>query len=848
MFQASPPIDRVQKILVDLTNIDQYRDHLIGCCKDAQGYIGYDIESYQEPHAGLVKLMNIDSEGFKKGKKLIFDHRRSTITGASFYFGKVDPYRVYYLNFFHADVENRLDHSLLIELLELTRQNKQKLIIHNAAYEIAAHLATLNYDITNYLCSMQLLVSAYGPDEFPIEKLRPALYQGLRTLMPEINQCFHEVVSASDLTPKQYTILNKFIGKTSDSAWSYNGIIKSISYGYGLKKAVKSWFNHQMDDFDKTLGDKPHMAALTGEEVLSYGCEDAYWCYQLFMLTVAWVSARNRPVIQTYLDQENPMCHVFGNLWQEGMSVNLAAIYERRGTNRTEVAELLVKFKELLRPAVSEVPQFNTQLAKYDSWYKLAAHAKYHQLLTNWLAQPDDLSELELCTQVRCATGNAWWEDEKGSGSKTPAQLSLNHYMAMRYVLHVVFGLPVKVEKGKVQSDAEARDEMGDHPILALYKRLGTIEQAMKLYVTPYILLTDPETLRMYPVLNSLLATRRTAGSSPNPQQISKYSETAYVRSYYQADNPDHLILSLDWSAVELVLIGEFSGDPEFFKAYGQIPHEDLHSAAAAGCMDMDLETFHKHPDAKELRKNVGKGSNFGYWYSGWLGTTAKNMGWDMDRTKRAVDGYISRFYVGEQWRVETIQTLAQQGYVELPDHHRRVRFEATSRWADTMRDVFDSLGSEAAVNYGRLAIRKIQQRAGNQGVNAMIQGSCATLAKRAIISMLKALSQTDYEARFLCLIHDEVLFSVHKRDCLAVMGLLYNEMVDGRGVVNNLKLDSSIAIGYTFQPYHPVKAPYGQIELMEMPALPFLDPSRKGKAATETERQQIVDYLSSRS
>ena len=332
-----------------------------------------------------------------------------------------------------------------------------------------------------------------------------------------------------------------------------------------------------------------------------------------------------------------------------------------------------------------------------------------------------------------------------------------------------------------------------------------------------------------------------------NPQQLSKYSETAYVRSYYQADNPDHLIVSLDWSAVELVLIGEFSGDPEFFKAYGQIPHEDLHSAAAAGCMDMDLETFHKHPDAKELRKNVGKGSNFGYWYSGWLGTTAKNMGWDMERTKRAVDGYISRFCVGEQWRVNTIQTLAQQGYVELPDHHRRVRYEATERWAETIMDVFNGFGSDAVTNYGRLAVRKIQQRAGNQGVNAMIQGSCATLAKRAIISMLAALKKTAYEARFLCLIHDEVLFSVHKRDCLAVMNLLYGEMVQGRGVVNDLKLDSSIAIGYTFQPYHPVKAPYGQIELMEMPELPFLDKSRKGKAATETERQQIVDYLSSR-
>lgn len=849
MFQASPSLDQVRMVLVDARNIEEYRDHLQQCCTQGGGYIGFDVESYQEPHEGLVKFMKIDDEGFHKGKKLVFDHRRSVITGASFYFGKVDPYRVYYLNFFHADVENRIPHDFLKKLLDATKQNNQNLIIHNAAYEIAVHLASLKQDITNYLCSMQLLVSAYGPDEYPISKLQAALVQGVRTILPEINRDFEDVENANDLSPKQYKTLNKFIGKTSDSSWSYNGIVKSISYGYGLKTAVKSWFNHQMDDFKKTLGTKPNMAALTGEEVLSYGCEDAYWCYQLFMQTLAWLVKRNKPVIQTYLMQENPMCHVFGELWQQGMSVNLPAIYERRETNRVEIATLLLKFKNLLREAMSHELKYNQDLAKYDSgWYKPASHEKYYGLIQSWLSQPDDVSDFDLCTQVKCATGNAWYEDLNGAGAKTPAKLSLNHYMAMRYILHVVFGLPVKVEKGKVQSDAEARDEMGDHPILELYKRLGMIEQAMKLYVTPYILLTDPETLRMYPVLSSTLATRRTAGQHPNPQQLSKYSETAYVRSYYQADNPDHLIVSLDWSAVELVLIGEFSGDPEFAKAYGQLPHEDLHSAAAAGCMDMDLIEFHKHPDSKELRKNVGKGANFGYWYSGWLGTTAKNMGWDLERTKRAVDGYISRFYVGEQWRLGVIEEVCRKGFVELPDHHRRVRFEATERWAEIIRDVFDSFGSTAANNFARIAIRKIQQRAGNQAVNAMIQGSCATLAKRAILSMLNVLKEKAYDARFLCLIHDEVLFSVHKDHCIEVMDLLYGEMIQGRGVINDLKLDSSIAIGYTFQPYHPVKAPYGQIELMEMPkGLPCIPESRWGQRATDTERQQIVDYLSSR-
>jgi DNA polymerase I-like protein with 3'-5' exonuclease and polymerase domains len=667
IYQPSPPLAQVTNVLVDKRNIDEYRQHLIDLCINANGFIGFDIESFQEPHEGLRTLMKIDSEGRQHGKKLIFDHRRSTVTGSSFYFGKADPHHVYYINFFHADIENRIGVEFMLELLELTRLHGHNLIIHNSAYEIAAIKAIHGYEITNSLCSLQLLVTAYGPDEYPTDQIAGQIRKSLRTLQGEVERAFADHDGGYELSYKQFKVLNKFTSKTSTASHAYNGLVKDISYGYGLKPAVKSWFGHQMDEFKETLGDEVNMSHLRGEQVVSYGCEDAYWCYQLFMLIFQKIAKKDKELIQTYLTQENPMCAIFANLWIEGISVNTPAILEQRAVNRRSVAKVLVEMKKILRKEISVgEPKFHTKLAEIDKWYKDVSHSKYHRLITEWLGSPDDVLDYQLCTQVKCATGNAWIEDMVGVGAKPSASLSINHYMAMRYVLHVICGLDLIIERGKVLSDKEAREEMGDHPIIKAYATLGQLEQAMKLYITPYILLIDPDTDRMYPVLSSKLATRSTAGQYPNPQQLAKYSETAYVRGYYQADNKDHLLMSLDWSAVELVLIGEFSGDPEFRKAYGQLPHEDLHSSAAAAALDLDLEEFHNHPDSKELRKNVGKGSNFGYWYSGWLATTAKNMGWDMNRTKRAVEGYIERFIVAEQWRVGLIKEMAEQGFITI--------------------------------------------------------------------------------------------------------------------------------------------------------------------------------------
>lgn len=841
----------VTRILVDRTNIQEYDAFLMEQFKTEANLVGYDIETSQrDAHEGIKKLMKIDDDGFSHGKKLIFDFKRTKITGCSFYFGKTHPDKAFYVNFAHADTENNLDISYLLKWIETAKQHKNTLIIHNVPYEYCVHLGSYDQVLPATLCSMQLCITAYNPDEYKKSELPMALSRGIRSLIPEIERAF-ATYEHGKLTFQQEEVLGKFCSKTGKAAHSYEGIVKEISYGYGLKKAVKSWFGYQMAEFKDTLGDAPDMEALTGAQVLEYGADDAIWAYRLFFRVYQYLQQVNPNVIATYLSTENPITRVFAETTIGGMKVNKDAILKRRDTMRVEFAEHLLNLKRAIREVFpAEMPPMHEKLLKYEKWYKPVSHEKYYNLIKQWLSTPDDLPAYETCIQVKCAPSNAWLEDVKGVNAKPTAQLSINHYMAMRFILFVLFDLPCKATGGKIQSDGDARKEMlaefpDGHPLLEAYAKIGSAEQAFKLYITPYLCLVDPDTGLMHPILSSMLATRRTSCSNPNSQQLAKRGDSVFVRGFYQADDEDSLIISADWSAIELVGVAACSQDPEFLKAYAQRPHDDLHSTAAAGVMKLSEAEFKELPNKKDMRTILGKGSNFEYWYSGWLMNTAKRMGWTLEETAEATKGYAEKFWVAEQWRLGVQQKVQNQGYIQLADHHTRTRFEATQEWFDMVMDVFMSYESEAIMYFAREAVRRIVRRSLNQAVNFTIQGMCAALAKQTILRGIVHAKAAGFKARFMTLIHDETVWSVPKSEAAAFCDFLYNEMIQDNFMFPNVKIDSSVAIGATFQPFDPDKAPFGQIELMEIQkGVSCVSEEHWGKKATVEVRDTIINYL----
>jgi DNA polymerase I-like protein with 3'-5' exonuclease and polymerase domains len=549
-------------------------------------------------------------------------------------------------------------------------------------------------------------------------------------------------------------------------------------------------------------------------------------------------------------------------------------VLARQAFERENVAELLKEIKATLRQMLPFQSEPNETMVKFQPDWYLGKDGKFYERkrkqIEDWVNSPDSDDTYTMVTQVSNPIGNAWGE-LKGNG-----RLNLTYWQTMRTILYDLMGHRLVRVGGKVASDAEARgrilttfEKEGNElyvKFLHLISKFASVEQAMKLYITPYTHLVDPETNRVYPTINSMLATRRMAMQNPNGMQLAKRNkEINYVRSYFLPDDDNHVVLSADWSSVELVLIGEFSGDPAFAEVFNTIPYGDLHSGAAADCLAVaSLPGLTEHeflgfkrgenpnerrltrfdgtilspPDyVKFMRTEIGKGANFNYWYSGALGTVGERLGWTTEQMWAAVERYRDRFSVAEEWRVGLIAEAARKGYVTLPDGHRRERYESTALWADVMRRKFANINaSPAMLNFADFFIKRMQTRAGNQIVNTMIQGSCAGMAKRAILNILATADHSRF--RFMMPIHDELVFSVHKDYVLEFIPLLKAAMNTQPVFVRNLPLHCTVSIGRTFG----VK---DQIELDEAPFIEGVIPEEyKGKVLPDNIIAEVVRYV----
>lgn len=850
--------------LVDLRNWADMKPVLLSKVFQAT-FLGLDIETQDhDRHEGLNRFMNVNDDGKKaSNKSLVFDVRRTVVTGFSVYC-KNDTV-AYYINLNHADIENRLPWSEAKLILD-ARSETCTTVSHNAPFELTMIFMSLGYDIgKRVLCTMQLAVTAFNNDTYDLQEFRASDLGGLKKLFnpktsplgKSVQQLFADYVPKAKLSPEQQEMVMKVCVKESDSDFSYNGYVKNLAFGYGLKKLVKRFLDYEQTTFAEVLGDKVHMGQLTGDEVCAYGADDAWTCVWLLDSLVEYIQRQgNSNVLKTFMKQEAPMSQVYSQVWRQGIRVNPEAIKKQRDLERQEYAKELRSLKVYVKTLLPFPEEPHEKLLKYDSWFE-KGWEKYRKQIETWANSEDCESAFDQVWQVRSPVSKAWAEEQQLPESKG---VNLGHYMPQRTIFYDLCRLSYIQESGKTQSDGDARDKMLERlqkkqdemprerfeaivGVMEGYKKLASIDTIIKLFLTNYLNLVDPETQRMYPTLSSQLDTRRMALSNPNVSQLPKGKVSEYVRGFFLADNEDHLVISADWSSIELVIIGEYSQDVEMVRVFGQLPYEDMHSLTAAECMGLTVEEFRNHPDRKNLRRDVGKGSNFGYWYSGGLGTTAGVMGWTSEEMWQKVDRFRNTYPEAEAWRVGTIEEAKREGVVSLPDNHRRYRYESTKEWADTFRDKFRQYGP-AAVNFANLCIRKIQTRSGNQAVNAKVQGFCATMAKRTIINMNKVIESRGYDARFMFPVHDELVFSCHKDQAKQFIKDLRYVMV-AHDFFKSCKANCSVAIGKTYQPWNLERAPYGQIELDEAnKGLPFLPKERWEQKMTEVEVDLAIEYL----
>jgi DNA polymerase I-like protein with 3'-5' exonuclease and polymerase domains len=837
--------------------------------------LGLDCETQDEArHEGL--------NSYNTAVRHVFDHRRTTMTGFSIYADGSD--NAWYINLAHADVENRVPFDQARCLIDAVPDDCL-VIAHNAPFELVMFKQCHDVDLKNMVCSLQLAVTHHGPDEYTFQKLCAAELTGFRRIAGDVVSAFRSC-DTKNLNSEQRELLGKFIAKESEAAHSYNGFIDTICHSYSLKDLTLSHFGVKQMTFKEVLNGKAHMGELTGAEVAAYGADDAYWAVEHYKWMYADLLATNPAALVTFFETENPMVQVYADCWREGLQLNMDEVYVQRGNERAGMAAELRTLKALIKSLLPFAEEPVERLVEKQDWYAKGWEKKRAQIVA-WANSADSDDDFEQCFQTSNPIGNSW-AAEQGLAVPKAGKLNLIYYHAMRTIVYDLLGHRIVYDTGAVSSDKDARGKIyetfeaeGEVVKLGVMKSLqamADIEQRMKLFITPYTQLMDPETGCVYPTLSSMLATRRLAGRNPNGMQLAKRGEAAYIRGFFLADNEDSLLVSADWSSIELVLIGELSGDPEFAKVFGQLPYGDLHTGAAVDCLKVDpnyawlteeeftnelklgrnphnrvLKDFNGNELApakwvKFMRTEVGKACNFNYFYSGALSTIGDKLGWSSDTMWDAVDRYRSRFSVAEEWRLGVGNKGVEQGFVTLPDGHRRVRLEATGGWNQVMKTKFTDLSpSQAMQDYADLACRRIASRSKNQLVNAMIQGTCATLAKRSILKIKELIKDAglDNLVRFLIPIHDELLFSVHHSVVEQFIPILRKGMCEHPNLVTSLPLHCTVAIGRTFKPYDAQNPAYSQIELDEAPVIEqVISKDFEGKSLPDEMLPGLIDWM----
>ena len=230
-----------------------------------------------------------------------------------------------------------------------------------------------------------------------------------------------------------------------------------------------------------------------------------------------------------------------------------------------------------------------------------------------------------------------------------------------------------------------------------------------------------------YGVANTL--TGRLSSNDPNLQNIPiRTSNGRKIRKAFICD-PNKILISFDYSQIELRLAAEISGDTNFIKAFKN--NEDIHSATASQIFNIKTEKL----DAEMRRK--AKAINFGILYGISPYGLAKQLAITNSEAKNYIEDYFNKYPKIKKYMDDQIQFAKTNLYVET---------------------IFGRRCNIKSINDKNFSVRGFAER---QAINAPIQGTAADVIKLAMIELHKMITADDLDAKILLQVHDELIFEI---------------------------------------------------------------------------------------
>jgi DNA polymerase-1 len=314
-------------------------------------------------------------------------------------------------------------------------------------------------------------------------------------------------------------------------------------------------------------------------------------------------------------------------------------------------------------------------------------------------------------------------------------EFNINSPKQLQDILFTKLGLRKgKKTKTGFSTDAQALEYLrNEHEIVGHILDFRQVSKLKSTYADALPNLIEPETGRIHTTFNqSVASTGRLASNDPNLQNIPIRSDLGKeIRKAFVPRDKNHVILSADYSQIDLRIMASISGDEGLGKAFKN--KEDIHRSTAALVFMVDPKDV--TPDMRRKAKEV----NFGILYGiGPFGLKTR-LGVSQTHAKEIIDTYFNTFKRVKHFMEESIMLAKEKGYAETLLKRRRFLKN---------------------INSSNHVVRQFEERV---AINMRVQGTAADMIKLAMINIYNELRKRKVKTKMVLQVHDELVFDAHK-------------------------------------------------------------------------------------
>jgi DNA polymerase-1 len=292
-------------------------------------------------------------------------------------------------------------------------------------------------------------------------------------------------------------------------------------------------------------------------------------------------------------------------------------------------------------------------------------------------------------------------------------------------------------------------------------------------YVDALPLMINRKTGRVHTSYAQAVAvTGRLSSINPNLQNIPVRTERGReIRKAFVPRDENHILLSADYSQIELRIVASISGDPAMCDAFKQ--RKDIHTATAAKVYGVDEADV-----TKEMRYKA-KSVNFGIIYGQGAFGLAENLGISRSEAKQIIDNYKKQFANIQKYMDDTINFAREHGYVQT--------LIGRKRW---LRDI----------NSANFTIRAFAER---NAINSPIQGTAADMIKLAMVKIHQVFQERKFKSKMILQVHDELVFDALKEESETIQPIILDCMRSALPLPNGVPVEAEIGAGENWLTAH---------------------------------------------